>query len=208
MIDLQLPSQAYIDKFIPKNKFFEKAVVNTKLKSEFIDQIQKITWKYKIAESTTGTPKTENVEEIQVFEVQLRQRQLPKNILKLIDKAIPYPILYVLVYQDDIAYGISYKDENNYNYYFTEWNQEMNFDFHAINLEKVYQNIIAKFISPQEEAKQDFNSLVSKDNKIKSLQKNISLLESKIHKEKQFNKKVELNQQLQTKKKELAQLTI
>ena len=106
MIHLQLPAQAYIDKFIAKNKFFEKAVVNTKLKNEFIDQIQKITWKYKIAESTIGIPKTENVEEIQVFEVQLRQRQLPKNILKLIDKAIPYPILYVLIYQDDIAYGI------------------------------------------------------------------------------------------------------
>ena len=83
----------------------------------------------------------------------------------------------------------------------------MKFDFHALNLEKVYQNIIAKFISPQEDVQQDFDRLVNRDNKIKSLQKEISLLDSKIRKEKQFNKKVELNKQLQTKKKELLQLT-
>ncbi len=110
MVVYTLPDKAYINKFIPKNKFFEKAIVNTRLKNEFIAQIQRINWKYKLAESTIGIPKTDEVEEIQIFEIQLRQKILPKNILKLIDKAIPYPILYEFVYDNDIAYGISYKD--------------------------------------------------------------------------------------------------
>ncbi len=110
MVVYTLPDKADINKFIPKNKFFEKAIVNTRLKNEFIAQIQRINWKYKLAESTIGIPKTDEVEEIQIFEIQLRQKILPKNILKLIDKAIPYPILYEFVYDNDIAYGISYKD--------------------------------------------------------------------------------------------------
>lgn len=206
MIAYTLPAQAYINKFIPKNKFFEKAVVNTKLKNEFVDQIQKITWKYKLAESTIGIPKTEQVEEIQLFEIQLRQKVLPKNILKLIDKAIPYPILYEFIYEQDIAYGISYQDNWNYNYYFSWWNPTMKFDMTAVNLEKLYQKLIALFISPIEDQHLDFEQLVSTDNKRKVLEKEIAALQNKVRNEKQFKKQVEYNNQLLAKKKELSLL--
>ena len=33
-MDFNLPKQAYVNKFIPKNKFFLKASVNSKLKQE------------------------------------------------------------------------------------------------------------------------------------------------------------------------------
>lgn len=202
-----LPDKAYINKFIPKNKFFEKAIVNTKLKNEFVDQIQRINWKYKLAESTIGISKTDEVEEIQIFEIQLRQKLLPKNILKLIDKAIPYPILYEFVYDKDIAYGISYKDGQNYNYYFSWWNPEISFDISGVNLQKVYQKLIAVFISPDEEKQKDFQSLVSTDNQRKLLEKEIETLQNKLKKEKQFNRQVEINKMLLQKKKELQQLT-
>ena len=207
MAAYSLPPQAYINKFIPKNKFFEKALVHTKLKNEFVDQIQKINWKYKLAESTIGITKTDQVEEIQIFEIQLRQKILPKNILKLIDKAIPYPILYELVYDQDIAYGISYKDGQNYNYYFSWWNPDIVFDISGVNLQKVYEKLIAVFISPDQETSKDFQSLVSEDNQKKLLEKEIETLQNKLRKEKQFNRQVEINKILLQKKKELLQLT-
>ena len=206
MIAYTLPAQAYINKFIPKNKFFEKVVVNTKLKNEFVEQIQKITWKYKLAESTLGIPKTQQVEEIQLFEIQLRQKMLPKTVLKLIDKAIPYPILYEFVYEKDIAYGISYQDNWNYNYYFSWWNPTIKFDMTAVNLEKLYQKLIALFITPDEDQHHDFEQLVSSDNKRKILEKEIATLHNKVRNEKQFKKQVELNNKLLLKKKELQEL--
>ncbi len=207
MIDFKLPVQAYIDKFIPKNKFFEKTVVNSKLKDEFVEQIQKITWKYKLAESTIGVPKTDVVEEIQIFELQLKQRIIPKNILKLIDKVIPYPILYIFSYKDDIAYGISYKDGKDQSYYTSDWNEQLIFDFHGINLEKIYQNIIVTFISNQNSSDIDFKTLVTKDSQIKSLQKEVETIRNKVKNEKQFNKKVETNKILLQKQQELKQLS-
>jgi len=204
---LRLPSQASIDKFIPKSKFFEKAVVNTKLKDEFTRNIQRITRKYKLSDTTIGIPKTETIEEIQIFEIQLRQKIISKNILKLIDKAIPYPILYVLVYQDDVAYAISYQDTVARNYYISDWNQDISFDFNGINLEKVYQNTITSFITKQDASDQDFETTVTRDAQIKSLIIEIQALQNKVKNQKQFNKKVELNKILLHKQQALQKLS-
>ena len=90
-----LPKSAIVNKFIAKSKFYEKAALSTRLQNEFINKIQRITWKYKLAESTVGISKTEAVTEIQIFEIELKEQSIPKNVLKVIDKAIPYQILYV-----------------------------------------------------------------------------------------------------------------
>lgn len=201
--NLKLPKTTFVNKFIAKSKFSEKTEIKPKIKKEFTNKIQRITWKYKIAESTINIKKTKRIEEIQVFEIELKEQKIPKNILKLIDKAIPYPILYVFTYKDDFAYGISLIESSD-NYYFSEWNQKIDFNFSAINLEIVYQNIIKSFITPETvRSESNFDEIIEKDKKIKILNKEIEVLESKIKKEKQFNRKDELNRQLLEKREEL-----
>ena len=94
-MELKLPGNAYVNKFIAKSKFYERATLSTKLQNEFIKKIQKITWKYKLADETIGIFKTENVTEIQIFEIELKEQIIPQNVLKVIDKSISYPILYI-----------------------------------------------------------------------------------------------------------------
>lgn len=202
-MDLWLPPQTHVDKFIPKNKFYENAVVPSVLKREFIDQIQKITRLYKLAEETIWINKTETVEEIQIFSLQLKQKVIPKKVLKIIDKSIPYPILYIFTYQQDIAFGITLKDDTTKLYYFSEWNQKISFNFNAQNLEVVYQQFVRAFILPEEDTSASFEEIVSRDKQRKSLEKEIAILQNKIKNEKQFNKQVALNQELLTKKKQL-----
>lgn len=69
----QLPKTAYLNKFIAKSKFYEKANINYKLQKEFVEKIQRITWLYKLSEETIGITKTKNVTEIQIFEIALKQ---------------------------------------------------------------------------------------------------------------------------------------
>ncbi len=201
---LKLPRAAFVNKFIPKNKFYEKAAVSAKLQKEFVDKIQKITWKYKLAESTVGITKTDNVTEIQIFEIELKEQVIPKNVLKVIEKAIPYQILYRFIYKGNEAYGITLKENNNAeNYYFSEWNEEKSFDFKGIDLEKVYQKIVKTFIRFEAQTKSSFNEIIDTDNKIRALENEIVALESRISKEKQFNRKVEINKVLLERKKQL-----
>ncbi len=205
-MELNLPNKALVDRFIPKNKFFEKAIVNTKLKNEFTGKIKRITWKYKLAEQTIGIPATKSVEEIQVFEIDLKQRTIPQNVLKLIDKTIPYRILYIFTYGEEFAYGIALKQDKGFEYYFSEWNEPVDFDFSGHNMEKVYENIIKHFIKKTSTGNKDFQQIVATDKEIKQLEKEINTLKKKIKKEKQFNKKVEFNKQLLEKKERLKQI--
>jgi len=200
-----LPSQAYLHRFIAKNKFIDKLPLNTKIKKEFTDQIQKITWEYKLSPGTVGIASTEKVEEIQIFEIQLKEKVVPKNVIKIIDKAIPYPILYVFTYEGHTAYGINLKDSDNQRYYFSNWDQKKEFNFFGISLEHVYQGLITSFINIRQEGV-DFANMVQTDKQIDDLEKEIKILQNKVKNEKQFNKKVELNGILLEKKKKIESL--
>ena len=198
--NLKLPRAAFVNKFIPKNKFYEKTALSAKLQKEFIDKIQKIIWKYKLAESTVGITKTAKVTEIQIFEIELKEQVIPKNVLRVIDKAIPYQILYRFIYKENEAFAITLKENSVESYYFSDWNEDKSFDFTGIDLEKVYQKIIKTFITSVAQTESNFNEIIDTDNKIKSIENEISALENKISKEKQFNRKVELNKILLERK--------
>ncbi len=199
--DLKLPKEAFVNKFIAKTRFYEKANLKSKLQKDFADKIQKITWKYKLAESTIGIAKTEAVTEIQIFEIELKEQIVPKNVLKIIDKSIPYPILYRLVYDENVVYGITLKENTSVdNYYFSDWNPDIAFDFTGINLEKVYQKLVKTFVRDEAQNKGSFSEIIDVDKKINALEAKIAALENKISKEKQFNRKVEINKVLLAKK--------
>jgi hypothetical protein len=207
-MDLKLPENTFVNKFVAKSKFYERASLSSKLQNEFINKIQKITWKYKLAENTIGITKTEKVTEIQIFEIELKEQVIPKNVLKVIDKAIPYQILYLFVYKDNTAYGITLKENNlTQNYYFSGWNEDVIFDFSGIDLEKVYQKLIKAFISNEVKHLESFDAIINTDNKIKKLEKDIETLSIKIKKEKQFNRKVDLNKVLLEKQHALKSIT-
>ncbi len=201
MNELKLPKETFVNKFVAKTKFYEKAGLNSKLQKEFAHKIQKITWKYKLAESTVGIAKTEAVTEIQIFEIELKEQIIPKNVLKVIDKSIPYQILYRFVYDENVAYGITLKENTSVeNYYFSDWNADIAFDFTGIDLEKVYQKLVKAFVRDEAQNKGSFSEIINVDKKIKTLEAEIAALESKISKEKQFNRKVEINKVLLEKK--------
>jgi hypothetical protein len=206
--DLRLPKEALVNKFVAKTRFYEKTRLSSKLQKEFVDKIKRITWKYKLADSTIGIAKTDTVAEIQVFEIELKEQKIPKNVLKIIDKIIPYQILYRFVHEENVAYGISLKDGGSVgNYYFSDWNADMRFDFSGIDLGLVYQKLVKAFLRDEAKDKDDFNDIVSTDQKIRTMETEIASLESKIQKEKQFNRKVEMHSTLLKKKALLADIT-
>ena len=74
-----LPNKAFVNKFIAKSKFYEKANLNSKQQNEFANKILKITWMYKLSEGTIGISKTEKIEEIQIFDLELKERKIPNE---------------------------------------------------------------------------------------------------------------------------------
>jgi len=156
-----------------------------------------------------GINKTADVTEIQFFEIELKEQLIPKNILALIDKVIPYQILYQFTFNEHTAYAISLKGLKGIekapatDYYFSEWDEPVQFDFTGTDLEQVYQKLIKAFIKNQPTQQGDFKAVIETDQQRKQLEKDITLLAKKIRQEKQMNRKVDLNKTLLDKQQQL-----
>lgn len=198
---IELPKECIVDKFIPKKIFYEKVSLSSNLKQEFVDKIDKIYWKYKVSEDTLNISKTENVEEIEIFKLTLKEKVNCQNIIKVITRNIPYIILFEIYYNDEVQYAIKHNDD----IYFTNWNEKINFNFNGIDLNVVYENIIRSVTNISEQSN-NIDTELEKDKKLKEVQKEIERLESKMKAEKQFNKKVELNKKINEMRQLLKEL--
>lgn len=198
---IELPRACVVDKFIPKKTFYEKVNISNSIREEFTDKLSKIYWRYKISEDTINISKTDNVEEIEIFELELKEKYNCKNIIGIITKNIPYPILFYIKHESDFQYAIKYNDE----IFFSEWNEDISFTFSGLNIEIIYDNIV-KTIANIDKKVIDLESEINKQNNILNLEKEISKLESKIRSEKQFNIKVQYNEQIAELKKKIEEL--
>ena len=91
-----LPKQTQVNKSIPKKTF--DSYINSKQKKLFIDIIDKIKWTNKLSTETINLEGKE-ISEIQVFEIILRRKEDIEKLLEIIDKSIPYHIIFVLTFR-------------------------------------------------------------------------------------------------------------
>ena len=198
---ISFPERCKVNKFIPKKTFYEKIGLSTSVKDDFVNYIEKIIWLYKLSEETIGITRTEKTEEIQVFELTLKSKITPKNIIRIITKSIPYKILFVLKSENEFCYAIRVVED----IYFTEWNEEITMNLVGLNLDDIYKDIVKSIIKEQDND-EEFEDIIDKKNKVDELYKKIEQINNKINNEKQFNKKVELNLELQKLNKEMEEL--
>ena len=105
-----LPGSTEFNRRIPKQKFYEKLSVPPALKRVFIDQIQVIYWRNKIASTTMNLAAGETVTEVEIFEVRLEDPKLNVSVLRQIDREIPYHIIFLLEYQGKYQAWTAYKE--------------------------------------------------------------------------------------------------
>ena len=210
----KFPSQAKVDRLIPKNKLFQQGKANSKVEQLFVDQVENIRWAYKLASSTIHLQDQEDLKEIQIFRVKSRVEDLDVSILSFIDKLILTPIIFEVVYQDKVKVVASYKRLNQANktkavigqYYASEWLEDhdrIELPLY-LKLADLYEHFIAQIlpITSSEDSGDDDESVsielkLQKAQQLESLQKQLDKLKSKLRNEKQFNRRVELNKQLQ-----------
>lgn len=213
----QLPSSTLVNRKIPKNKFYEKLQANHHLKELFTEQVESILWKHKLSKDTIRLEPKEDIEEIQIFEVHLKERTYSLDLLRSIDKAIPYPILHVLMYDSQAKLAIAYKERNQTDdnrsvvrsYHETDWQpiESIKLDIlQGLDLKAVYENIIRQLLPIKVKPEIELTAVLERQAQIDKLTQECERLESKMRAEKQFNRKVELNMELQHKRKELKQL--
>jgi len=209
---LGLPKSTLFGKRIPKQKFYDNLSVTAQLKQVFKEQINLITWQHKIAPTTIHIAEGESVKEIEVITIKLNQRELDKRVLALIDKEIPYHILFLLEYGGEVQAWIGYKEQATRStfkpgtYYHTDWlvPDALNLHIDGLDMDKVYENLIRQVAGERlGDTNSDIKEAVNRDEQRQKLVKQIAALERKIKNETQFNRQAELNGELRRLRKEL-----
>ena len=215
---LHLPRSTEFNRRIPKQKFYENLSVTPALKRVFVEQIKTIYWRNKIAASTMNLAAGGAVTELEVFELQLNQQSLDEAVLKLIDKEIPYHILFLLSFEGKVQAWIGYKEEAGSGtaafkvnqYYHTEWLDldKLELKLEGLSLDAVYEGYVRQIAGSALIAKngESLKESVEREQQRRDLEKKISALEAKIRKEKQLNRQMELNTELKNLRKGLAEL--
>lgn len=212
---LGFPVSTEFNKRIPKQKFYENLDVSPTLRRVFVDQIRIVYWRNKLAASTLNIAAGEAVTEIEVFEVRLNEPLLDEAVLKQIDKEIPYHLLFILTCDGKAQAWIGYKEAaasgNNAfkvnRYYHTDWMPEDELRLHidGLNMDAVYESLVRQIAGDKllSESGESLKESVERDEKKKQLEKQIAALESKMRKEKQLNRQMEMNAEFKKLQREL-----
>ena len=199
-----LPKSTIVDRNIPKNAF--DSHINQKQKKLFTEVIEKIRWTNKISRETINLGGTE-ISEIQLFEIQIRSKENLQDVLEIMDKAIPYHIIFVVSFENQFILSTSKKHKNPTNEdraiidwtFTTVWFEEKNnhYQFNlSQNIDFIYADFCSQLVSISLE-NQPIDVLITQERDQNKLQKKIHQLENAITREKQFNKKIALNLELQ-----------
>ncbi len=215
-----LPKSTEFNQRIPKQKFYENISVSPTLKRVFIEQIKVIYWRNKVTATTMNLAAGETVTELEVFEVKLNGQQLDESVLRQIDKEIPYHILFLLEYDGKYQAWTAYKEAAAFGsnafkvgtYYHTDWlpETELPLKVEGLSVDKVYENFVRQIagdaLRSEEGKTESLKESVERDNRRQELEKQVAALQTKVRKERQLNKQVQLNAELKKLKKELEKL--
>ena len=211
------PAAAEFGSRVPKEKFYEHGIVSTAVREKFVSEVQRITWAYKLAESTINLPGSTTVPEIQVFQIDTKAGDISDQVLSVIDKAIPFPIIFEITRatagEPQVRMVATHKLLGSgapklSTYYSTSWlpsGVERQPLPTAISLTTLYAAILDPLspvaVRPGEEMSEVADRLAT----VRKLEREITALERKLRTEPQLNRKIELRRTLKTRQQELEQ---
>jgi hypothetical protein len=216
----EFPPCTIVNRPIPKSKILERARPTTRLKELLTNQIQQILWYAKLAPETIRIPATAQVPEIQIFHLQLKGTEFHGDILQLLDKTIPQPILFTIETHDrKFAHSAAHKRPSEADA--SQWVISSRFttDFipaekiarqalpAALNLSHLYTALLAPLLPLTPRRAESLADLIERCGTHQSLQRRIALLSTHVNREKQFNRRVSINQELNSLKAELDAIT-
>lgn len=215
------PSNTEFNRKLPKQRFYENLSISASAKKLFVEQIKAIYWQNKLSEETISLKATDKVQEIEVFRIILNQKTIDESVLRLLDKGIPYHIIFILEYEEQVRLCTAYKEITPAGscslvteYYYSEWENEetVHLAISGLTLEKAYEGFVRQIANEKIAVKStNIKKDVEISLRIERLKKEIDRTEKLARKEKQPRKKFDLVDQeraLQGELESLLQMTL
>jgi len=193
------PPATAFGRTIPKDRF-------AKQRAAFRDQVTRIVWAHKLAPVTLNIPAGKAVTEVQMIEVHLRVPDIDSALLRTIDRAIPFPLFFELVDGPRRRVAAAHKRPSEADsakwvtgdLLWSDWVEEGACRVPlptAIDMDRLYERMLGALV-PERRAEEGIEDSLARKATLEAKEREIGRLESRLKREKQFNRKVELHGEL------------
>ena len=205
------PKQAEFGRVLPKNKIYEHSGANTRLKDLFVEQVEQIVWRYKLAPETINLAAKPGVPEIQVFAIQLKTPELHHDVLRCIDGAVQFPTIFEVTQGQQgnarTQLVAAYKrpsEADSASWVFSEYfesgwipatNERIPLPL-ALDLGGLYEQLLRQLVPVDARLNESLADLIIRAEQVKAKEREVAQAQMRLAKEKQFNRKVEVNSRL------------
>jgi hypothetical protein len=215
---LNYPQSTIVNRVVPKAMFYKFMEVNPRMKSHFVNDVVNITWLYKLSASSLNVTDTEDMKEIEVFVVNLKQPDCPTDLFTFIDTNMPHHIVFVLVHDDSAMLLINYKEWTDNAHtkfrirqsFASPWMSmaDLELSVQGQSLPRIYDNYVAQVSGIGEHKAGAMADIVALKKQIATAESELESLQKKMRKEPQLDRQLAMNKQVKAKRKELNDLIV
>ena len=213
---LKYPESTIVNRVVPKTMFYKFMEVNPRMKTRFVNDVVNIKWLYKLAASTLNVTDTENMKEIEVFVVNLKQPDCTTDLFSFIDTNMPHHIVFILVHDNHAMLLINYKDwaeDTHTKFKITQtfvssWVSldNLHLQIDGQSMPRIYDNFMAQVSGIGEHKAGCMADIVALKQQIAAVEAELKSLEKRMRKEPQLDRQIQMNKLVKTKRKELKSL--
>ena len=213
---LHYPQTTIVNRVVPKTMFYKFMEVNPRMKSRFVNDVVNITWLYKLSASTLNVTDTEEMKEIEVFVVNLKQPDCPTDLFTFIDTNMPHHIVFVMLHDNNAMLLINYKDwtdDTHTKFKITQafaspWMpvSDLELTVQGQSLPRIYDNFVAQVSGIGEHKAGALEEIVALKAQMTKAEAELASLQKKMRKEPQLDRQLAMNKQVKAKRQELSEL--
>lgn len=213
---LNYPISCIVDNVVPKTMFYRFMEVSPRMKKHFVNDVESITWLYKLSASTLNVTDTPEMKEVEVFVARLKSADCLKDLFTFIDENMPHHIIFILTVDDNYMILQNYKewvDDSHTKFKITKsfsslWmpQSELSLPIDGLSLPRIYDNFAASLSGIGQHKAGELAEIIKLKTQIEAKEKELKALQAKVRSEKQFNLQMEMNKLVKAKRKELETL--
>lgn len=213
---IQFPPSTLVGKPVPKTAFYKHLEVNARLKARFVEDIERIVWLAKIAPSTLNVDDGKEVHEITVFQVLLKNEDVPDDAFLAIDGKMPRHAVFLLQHEGLSCLLLNYKqwiDPGKGTFriirsFRTPWKEgeEIRLTINGPDMDRIYESFAGQISGYGTDNAADMKRVIDLQARYEQKRRMAEALQKKVRAERQFNRQMQLNGEAREVKKEMEAL--
>ena len=211
------PPRTAFGRAIPKSRIYVAAQVPRAMQAKFVEQVERMEWTHVLRADRLNLRPSAGVEEIAVIAIDLHTPDVELVVLAAIEKAIPRPLILELNHAGRSRMAMAWKRPSHAEagkwvtamHALTAWQpgdaprQALPT---ALDMATLYARLIEPLLPPRQSDDEPIAARVARAEEAAQIEREVTRLENALAREKQFNRKVEINAALRSAKAKLGVL--